>query len=53
MRPRLDELVRERVLAEGPDLATGDYDRYVNEIINSWSNAELLERISDAMEKIK
>jgi hypothetical protein len=56
----LNELVRDQVLAEGPDrfLSSGrDWDSYLcacedyidNELNNEMSIAELLERISEAL----
>jgi hypothetical protein len=56
----LNELVRDQVLAEGPDLSGGrDWDSYLyacedyidNELNNEMSIAELLERISEALAK--
>jgi hypothetical protein len=50
----LNELVRHQVRAEGPDLEHDEFyeDRvaqYVDEQLNSMTNVELLERISDAL----
>jgi hypothetical protein len=57
----LNELVREQILAEGPDLPSeqdwtsqSDYEArrelYIDEQLDSISNAELLERISDQLD---
>jgi hypothetical protein len=49
MSTTLSDLVREQVQAEGPQIEDRtDRERYITEIINSWTHAELLERISDA-----
>jgi len=49
MSTTLDELVRHQVLMEGPQIEDrDDRERYIDEIINSWTHAYLLERISDA-----
>jgi len=56
----LNEMVREQILAEGPDLPSerdwtsqSDYEArrelYIDEQLESMSNAELLERISNAL----
>lgn len=50
MSTTLKELVRNQTLAEGPDLATGEYDDYIDMELNATSNVELLERISDVFE---
>jgi uncharacterized protein YheU (UPF0270 family) len=50
----LNELVREQVLAEGPEYLDGDsrlQDEYVDAELNAMTNVELLERISDALRK--
>jgi hypothetical protein len=60
----LNRLVRDQILAEGPDIAS-ERDRwpsqdayehrcqnYVNEQLNDMTNVELLERISDALDRI-
>lgn len=56
----LNELVREQILAEGPDeigFATSlveqsaNWDRYIDEQLNAMTNVELLERISDAHQR--
>jgi hypothetical protein len=58
----LNKLVRKQILAEGPDIASSrdqwtrqeQYllacDDYVDVVLNSMSRAELLERISDALD---
>jgi hypothetical protein len=51
MSTTLSDLVRERVQAEGPQIEDRtDRERYIDEIINSWTSAYLLERISDALQ---
>ena len=48
----LNELVREQILAEGPEYLDGDaklQDEYVDEQLNAMTNVELLERISDIL----
>ncbi len=50
----LNELVREQVLAEGPESLDCDsrlQEEYVNEQLCAMTNVELLERISDALRK--
>ena len=50
---RLQELVIDQVLAEGPQITDEvKRDRYIEDTINLWSNVELLERISDALRKM-
>lgn len=61
MSKTLNELVREQILAEGPDLPSEQdwrsqaayevrRDEYVDEQLNAMTNVELLERISAALE---
>jgi hypothetical protein len=54
----LNELIRKQVLCEGPQIGDGfnrheDVERsrenYVDETLNSMTNVELLERISDQL----
>lgn len=50
----LNELVREQILAEGPQIT--DYitrKDYVDGVLNAMPNVELLDRISDAHEAIR
>ena len=44
----LNELVRDQVMMELPPTYR-TLERAINETINSWTNAELLGRISDAL----
>jgi uncharacterized protein YpiB (UPF0302 family) len=55
----LNELVRAQILAEGPQISEGYHtqlqveyarDRYIDEQLDSMTRAELLERISAALE---
>lgn len=60
----LNQRVREQILAEGPDIASSrdqwthqaQYDQacedYVDCALNAMPNVELLERISDALERL-
>jgi uncharacterized protein YpiB (UPF0302 family) len=63
MSNTLNELVRKQILAEGPDIASErDWDNqhkygdaceaYVDETLDRVTRAELLERISDALDSI-
>ena len=61
----LNQLVRDQILAEGPDIASEldpwpsqdaherRCENYVNEELNAMSRAELLERISDALTTLR
>lgn len=58
MSKSLSELVREQILAEGPQISDGytnqaaverARERYIDDQLNDLTNVELLERISDAM----
>jgi hypothetical protein len=56
----LNQLVRDQILAEGPEEFDGMYmtsvptqERYINEQLNAMTNAQLLERISDALTAIQ
>lgn len=62
MSTTLSELVREQILAEGPDLPSEREDwthpqyeerceQYVDDTLNAMSNVQLLERISNALQK--
>ena len=52
MSKTLNGLVREQILAEGPDsLITSSYE-YIDNQLNEMSNVELLERISDALYQV-
>jgi hypothetical protein len=47
----LNELVRDQIIAEGPQIEDpAQRERYVDSQINILSNVELLERISDAVQ---
>jgi hypothetical protein len=63
MSSTLSELVRAQILAEGPDIAgEQDWDNqhkyddaceaYIDETLDQMTRAELLERISDALDQI-
>lgn len=54
MRTTLNQMVRDQILAEGPQFHT-EYEReyYLNGIFVNMPNDELLERISDAFERAK
>lgn len=46
----LFELMFDQVLAEGPQIMDEELrQRYVEDIMNSWTNVELLQRINDAI----
>jgi hypothetical protein len=62
MSGSLNELVRDQILAEGPDIASEQdwvnqahyeqvRDEYIEEVLDSMRLSELLERISDALAK--
>ena len=54
MSKSLNELVRDQILAEGPEYLDGDsrlQNEYVDEQLNALTNVELLERISDAIRR--
>lgn len=53
--PSLSELVRDQISAEGPDELSGPdaQEEYIDEALNAMSHVELLERISDAMSKVR
>lgn len=62
MSTTLNELVREQILAEGPDIASEQewtdqthYEaacrEYVDEVLNCMTNVELLEYISNALQR--
>jgi hypothetical protein len=50
MSTTLNELVRDQILAEGPQTPLLAATRYVDRELNAMTNVELLERISDAIE---
>jgi hypothetical protein len=52
MSKTLNELVREQILAEGPQLESDKREWYVAMKLYHMSNAELLERVSDALARI-
>jgi hypothetical protein len=63
MSNTLNQLVRNQILAEGPDISSMHgyvsqiaYDaacaEYIDEQLNSMTNVELLQRISDAQETL-
>lgn len=44
------EYIFDQVLDEGPQIMREDLrQQYVEEIMNSWTNVELLQRINDAL----
>lgn len=46
------EYIYDRVLDEGPQIMDTDLRQsYVEEIMNSWTNVELLQRINDALSR--
>lgn len=45
----LDELVREQIGAEGPQLEVKDYHMRIEDVLSRMSPSELLTRISDAL----
>lgn len=50
MSTTLNELVRDQIIAEGPQIViASERERYVDETLNHMTNVELLERISDAL----
>ena len=58
MSTTLKDLVRDQILAEGPDEFAGMYMThvptqvcYIDQQLNAMTNVELLERISDAMRR--
>jgi uncharacterized protein YheU (UPF0270 family) len=50
----LNQLVRDRILAEGPQIGD-EYEReeYVDNVLDQMTRAELLQRISDALDVIQ
>jgi hypothetical protein len=50
MSTTLHRLVRDRILAEGPHSPLPADTIYVDRELNAMTNAELLERISDALD---
>jgi hypothetical protein len=58
MRASLNQLVRDQILAEGPDdvlqaAPTWEQSMYVDGQLNAMTRVELLERISDALAVIQ
>jgi hypothetical protein len=54
VRTTLNQLVRNQILSEGPDIASSrdqwTHQKQLDGVLNAMTNAELLERISDALE---
>lgn len=48
----LDELVREQIGAEGPQLEVKDYHMRIEDVLSRMSPSELLTRISDALDAL-
>jgi hypothetical protein len=50
--PTLNQLVRDQILAEGPEGIDGMQEWYVNDVLRHMTNVELLERISNALDAL-
>ena len=54
MSTTLNQLIRDQILAEGPQIETYIYrESYVDGQLNTLTNVELLERISDALDVLR